>query len=174
MKTDSWIIVDVEASGPCPGLGSMTEVGAVLFSEPPFPVRFYGHLAPITNVTGSEVEIAGIKPGGDPPGEVMDRFRGWIEASRIQGKRPIFVSDNPAFDFQWTHYYFCHYLGSDPFGWSGRRIGDIYAGLVRSTRRPWKRLRETPHDHNPVNDALGNAEALHKMIEYAKGKRPSI
>lgn len=50
---------------------------------------------------------------------------------------------------------------------SGRRIADFYAGLVgdfRSTQK-WKRLRRTKHDHHPVHDALGNAEALIRMLD---------
>jgi hypothetical protein len=49
----------------------------------------------------------------------------------------------------------------------GRRIADFYAGLVgdfRSTQR-WKRLRRTKHDHHPVHDALGNAEALIRIFD---------
>ena len=44
---------------------------------------------------------------------------------------------------------------------------DFYAGLVgdfRSTQK-WKRLRRTKHDHHPVHDALGNAEALIRIFE---------
>jgi hypothetical protein len=47
-----------------------------------------------------------------------------------------------------------------------RRIADFYAGLVgdfRSTQK-WKRLRRTKHDHHPVHDALGNAEALIRLL----------
>jgi hypothetical protein len=34
---------------------------------------------------------------------------------------------------------------------------------VRSTQG-WKRLRVTPHDHNPVNDAMGNPEAFERIL----------
>jgi hypothetical protein len=58
-------------------------------------------------------------------------------------------------------------FGQNPFGHSGRRIADFYAGLVgdfRSTQK-WKRLRRTKHDHHPVHDALGNAEALIRIFD---------
>ena len=32
----------------------------------------------------------------------------------------------------------------------------------------WKRLRVTRHDHNPVNDAMGNVEAFERLL---KGER---
>jgi hypothetical protein len=31
--------------------------------------------------------------------------------------------------------------------------------------RPWKQLRRTRHTHNPVDDALGNVEALITMAD---------
>jgi hypothetical protein len=35
--------------------------------------------------------------------------------------------------------------------------------MKMDTFAKWKHLRKTAHDHNPVNDALGNAEALLEM-----------
>jgi hypothetical protein len=80
--------------------------------------------------------------------------------------RPVFVSDNPAYDFQWINYGFHHTLGRNPFGHSGRRISDFYAGLTGrwENTQAWKKLRQTPHDHNPVNDALGNVEAFERIL----------
>jgi len=76
--------------------------------------------------------------------------------------RPVFVSDNPAFDWQWVNYYFHRYAGENPFGYSARRIGDLYAGLTGdfAAANEWKLLRRTEHTHDPVDDAVGNAEAL--------------
>ena len=42
----------------------------------------------------------------------------------------MFVSDNPAYDFQWINFYFWRYFGMNPFGHSGRRIADFYAGWL--------------------------------------------
>jgi hypothetical protein len=101
--------------------------------------------------------------GVDCTEETFRRFREWLEPR----KPVVFVSDNPAYDFQWINFYFWRYFGENPFGHSGRRIADFYAGLVgdfRNTQR-WKRLRRTKHDHHPVHDALGNAEALIRIFE---------
>jgi len=114
-------------------------------------------------------ERASGRPRGDVPRrrlcteETFRRFREWLEPR----KPVVFVSDNPAYDFQWINFYFWRYFGENPFGYSGRRIADFYAGLVgdfRSTQK-WKRLRRTKHDHHPVHDALGNAEALIRIFE---------
>jgi hypothetical protein len=101
--------------------------------------------------------------GTDCSEDTFRQFREWL-APRMP---VVFVSDNPAYDFQWINFYFWRYFGENPFGHSGRRIADFYAGLVgdfRSTQK-WKRLRRTKHDHHPVHDALGNAEALIRIFD---------
>ena len=99
---------------------------------------------------------------GEAPNTVRASPPSWL-AAHSKG-RPVFCSDNLAFDWQFINYYFHAYLGRNPFGWSGRRIGDLYCGMVRDGYAPWKHLRKTPHDHDPLNDARGNAEALLEMI----------
>jgi hypothetical protein len=96
----------------------------------------------------------------------MQDFADWL-AARAKG-RPVFVSDNVAFDWQFINYYFHRFIGRNPFGFSGRRIGDLYAGLVKDASKAteWKKYRVTAHTHNPVDDAKGNAEALKKFREF--------
>ena len=85
----------------------------------------------------------------------------WIEHNNESG-RPVFLSDNNGFDWQFINYYFWKYLNFNPFGFSSRRIGDIYAGAVKNLRasNDWKRFRITMHSHDPRDDAKGNAEAF--------------
>ena len=71
--------------------------------------------------------------GFDEPESVMENFAGWLEKNSIG--RAIFVSDNPAFDWQFINYYFHRFLGKNPFGFSARRIGDLYSGLVRDASK---------------------------------------
>jgi hypothetical protein len=153
------IFVDVEAWGDTPRMGGMSEFGAVKY--PRFNgtwLTFHGVLVP----DGSPREPAGLNKYI----EVFEEFTFWLAEVRDDESRLIFVSDNPAWDFQWIHDAFIYCFGSNPFGHSGRRIGDFYAGLVgrfdRST--DWKRLRVTKHDHHPVHDAIGNAEAFERMM----------
>ena len=103
--------------------------------------------------------------------ETFENFDNWILSVTEKGFRPLFVSDNPAYDWQFINYYFHLFLGKNPFGHSARRIGDFYAGLAGdfTNASSWKKLRVTPHDHNPVNDAMGNLEAFERLL---KGERP--
>ena len=161
----SWIVVDVEADGPIPGEFSMICFGAVVVDEK-LDRTFYGEVAPISERTNlAAAAISGISRAKhetfETPANVMPRFADWITAN-TKG-RPIFVSDNPAFDWQWINYYFHKYTGANPFGYSARRIGDLYCGMERNVYAQWKHLRKTKHTHHPVDDARGNAEALLAM-----------
>lgn len=161
----SYFVVDVEADGPVPGLYSMVSFGAVLV-EPELTRTFYGKLKPDSDSWIPEsLAISGHSREEcltfDLPEEVMKNFESWIE-SNTRG-RPIFISDNLAFDWMFVAYYFHKFVGKNPFGFSGRRIGDLYCGMTKDTFAKWKFLRETKHTHHPVDDAKGNAEALLKM-----------
>ncbi|KUK49688.1 MAG: hypothetical protein XD75_0316 [Parcubacteria bacterium 33_209] len=141
------IFVDCEANGQSPSIGKLTEFGAVAY---PSKATFYGVLL-----------------GKEPIEEkkVFEEFERWV-LQITNRERPIFVSDNPAFDWQWINDGFWRTIGRNPFGYSARRIGDFYAGLVGDFRdsSSWKKLRITPHDHNPVNDAMGNLEAFERLL----------
>jgi hypothetical protein len=163
----SWFVVDVESDGPVPGRYSMVSFGAVLV-EPSLSQTFYGQTRPISDkFIPDALAVSGHSReqhlAFDDPAAVMARFRDWI-AETSQG-RPIFVSDNVAFDWQWINYYFHTTLGENPFGHSGRRIGDLYCGMVNDSFAAWRHLRKTPHTHHPVDDAKGNAEAILAMKE---------
>ena len=172
-------VVDVESNGPVPGLYSMICFGAVAIDGDGLQKTFYGQTRPLEGAgTIPEAQnISGIslgqQQGFEEPGKVMQDFAKWITEVNKDG-RPIFVSDNPAFDWQFINYYFHLFTGSNPFGFSARRIGDFYAGLERNYFARWKHLRKTSHDHNPVNDAIGNAEALISMAKKFGVKLPGI
>ena len=165
----SLFIVDVEADGPCPGLYSMISIGAVLFEDQ--TKTFSVSMCPITsNWKPEALKVVGVtrkeQLGFGEPGVAMLTFEKWIR--RVNGDgRPIFVSDNPAFDWQFVNYYFHLYREANPFGFSARRIGDLYSGLVKNmwASNDWKRFRETVHNHDPLADAKGNAEALAYLVK---------
>lgn len=162
----SWIVVDVEADGQVPGINSMVCFGAVIVDEK-LDKTFYGKVFPISKQWNPDaLAISGFSRiehcKFDNPYDVMPEFAEWINKNSIG--RPIFVSDNPGFDFAYINYYFHVYNGGvNPFGWSSRRIGDLYCGAKNDTRATWKHLKKTKHTHHPVDDAMGNAEALLEM-----------
>jgi hypothetical protein len=161
----SYIVVDVEADGPVPYRYSLVCFGAVVV-EPSLSKTFYGQTSPISDIWVPEaLAVSGFTReqhlSFTEPKVVMEDFAAWLEQNSMG--RPVFISDNLAFDWQWINWYFHWFLGKNPFGHSGRRIGDLYCGMKMNTalNAEWKRLYlKTRHDHHPVNDAKGNAEAL--------------
>jgi len=158
----SYIMVDIEADGPIPEDYSMISFGAVIV-EPSLSKTFYGKLRPLSEQWNAEaLKVSGFTReetlGFNDPKSVMERFAVWIEEN--SKGRPIFISDNNGFDWQFINWYFHHFLGQNPFGFSSMNLGSFYKGLLRDTSKNFKHLRKTKHTHNPVDDAMGNAEAL--------------
>ena len=164
------IVFDVEADGPCPGLYNMISFALVSLADP--ASSYFGEVLPILDSPGLPAarEITGIsfemQKTYRPPELVMAEARDWLTAITA-GRRPIFWSDNPAFDWQFWNWYTYKYLGENPAGFSARRIGDLDAGRRGEPLNTlaWKKRRVTAHTHNPVDDARGNAEALRWILE---------
>ncbi len=112
--------------------------GAVLFDDA-LDKTFYGKTRPVSDRFVPEaLAISGFSReqhlAFEDPKVVMEEFAAWL-AKHTRG-RPVFVSDNLAFDWQFINYYFHRFLGQNPFGFSGRRIGDLYAGLMKTHPKP--------------------------------------
>ena len=160
-------MLDIEADGPIPGDYSMVCFGAVIV-RPGLKDTFYGTTRPISEKWDPEaLAVSGFSrqehEGFNDPRDTMQGFWNWLNKN-VKG-RPVFVADNNGFDWQWINWYFHHYLGINPFGFSSCNLNDIWKGMERDMFKSFKHLRKTKHDHNPVNDAMGNAEALIAMKE---------
>lgn len=161
----TYIMVDIEADGPIPGDYSMVSLGAVIV-EPGFPRTFYAQLRPISERWVPEaLAVSGHTReetlAFEDAQTAMDRFARWT--TEQCPRRRIFISDNNGFDWQFVNWYFHHFLGRNPFGFSSQNLGSLYKGLVKDTTKTFKYLRKTRHSHHPVDDAKGNAEALLAM-----------
>lgn len=158
----TYIMVDIESDGPAPGLYSMIAIGAVDVSD--FNNNFLGYLAPITGKYVPEaLAVSGFsrkEVWEFPEAEItMQRFGDWLSSF----KKPIFISDNNGFDWSFVNYYLHRFYGKNPFGFSSRNMNDLYKGYTNDMYASFKSFRKTKHDHNPLNDAIGNAEALLEM-----------
>src|SRR5438874_2418916 len=92
-QEECYISVDIEASGPVPGIYSMLSLGACLVSATAH--TFYAELRPITEHAVPEaLRVSGftldqLAHTGRDPQEAMEAFRKWVlEAST--GMIPVF------------------------------------------------------------------------------------
>lgn len=153
------VFVDCEARGTSPVHGTMTEFGAVHYTT---RATFHGQLFegcpdplnPAVPLVGQQIQTHR---------EVASDFNEWL-SHQVSGQA-VMVSDNPAYDFMWIAGLYDEAGLPNPFGHSGRRISDFWAGLQRSwgDTQQWKKYRQTKHDHHPVHDALGNVEAFDEI-----------
>ena len=161
----TYIMVDIEADGPIPGDYSMVSIGAVVVDERLDKI-FFGKLKPIsTDYDEEALAVSGYSREETmafaKPEKVMLAFESWI-LENTKGKA-YFISDNNGFDWMFICWYFHHFIKRNPFGHSSTNLGSLYKGLIKDTYKNFKHLRDTDHTHNPVDDAIGNAEALIKM-----------
>jgi len=123
----SYVMVDIEADGPIPGDYSMVCFGAVIV-ESALDRTFYATLAPISEKWVPEVlAVSGFSREDTlkfaDPSAAMARFESWLKEN-VSG-RPIFVADNNGFDWQFVNWYFHHFLGRNPFGFSSMNLGSL-------------------------------------------------
>lgn len=161
----SWFVVDVEADGPYPGSDgySMVSLGIIKVDRQ-LESSLYIQTSPISSNYENRIykllDMDREEHMSYPhPAEGMRRLVEFIYEHNKSG-RPVMWSDNNAFDWQFVNFYLHYFTGENPFGYSSRRIGDVYSGLVCDPYSKWKCLRKTKHTHHPVDDAKGNAEVL--------------
>lgn len=166
----SHLVIDVEATGPTPMNYSMIQIGCVDLDGN----EFYAEFRPLeAKAAPGALESIGLTPEQIQRYPIVEEgmtdFSKWLQDT-YGGKRIVTWSDNPAFDWQFINGYLHTYTLGNPLGWSMRRIGDLYAGHVGDTRASskWKRMRDTKHTHNALDDARGNAEALRKVMDMIK------
>ena len=158
----SYIMVDVETDGPIPGDYSMISFAAMLVSEK-MDKSFYAELKPISEKYVNEaLKISGFTRlqtlDFEDPKLVMMRFNDWLNS--LPTNKFIFISDNNGFDWMFICWYFHHFLGNNPFGFSSQNLGSLYKGFIKDTTKNFKHLRKTKHSHNALEDVRGNVEAF--------------
>lgn len=160
------VFVDVEALGTSPVNGTMTEFGAVVYDPngKNHKKSFHGKLFEGTpNPDNPAVPIVGERINSSRRIAIL--FTDWLK--EVSPGQVTLVSDNPAYDFMWIAGFFDEVGMENPFGHSGRRISDFYAGmsLKWGNTQEWKRWRITPHTHNPVDEVRQIVDKLTTDIE---------
>jgi hypothetical protein len=166
-----YVVVDVEATGPVLGLYSMFSFAAVVV-EPNLSRTFkaYVRCLPDTDYVQEALDVSGLttddlmsdKKYRDPSLVMMD-FKRWL--SKLNN--PRFMSDNPCFDWMFIEYYFTLFVGlySNPFGYSGGDLGEVFGGMHSDMNLKPSHFSRIKHTHDPLDDAMGNAQKLLAMIQ---------
>lgn len=169
----TYIMIDIESDGPIPGDYSMISIGAVVV-DAMLDKTFRRDLKPISeNYREDALRICGVSREETlkypDAAVVMKDFEHWVDENG--GNKPRFISDNNGFDWMFICWYFHHFCGRNPLGYSSTNLGSLYKGYVRDLTKNFKHLRDTVHTHDPLDDAIGNAEAFLKILEMMENDR---
>lgn len=174
-QEEVYISVDVETAGPIPATYSLLSLGASVVNNP--LQHFYVEFQPITeNAVQEALAVSGfslteLAQHGEAPEAAMRCFRDWITAIS-DGRTPVFVGFNAAFDWSFVNWYFHTYLGENPFGYSALDMKAYYMGLSgrrwgETTSRqlpPTFQPTEMAASHNALTDAQVQAEIFAKLL----------
>lgn len=181
-KREIYLSVDVETSGPIPGVYSMLTIGACNVDDP--EQVFSCELKPISSnadpkameVTGLSLETLAVE--GLPPEIAMKQFQNWVAKVAGADGSPVFVGLNAPFDWSFVNYYFHLYLKSNPFGFAALDIKALYMGATGSswtdTRSSQMTARLHPKskgDHQALHDAQYQAELFRLIRGIAQRQR---
>ena len=125
----TYFCIDIEASGPVPGLYNMVSLGAVPVVRRegrwvPTDQDLYLLFRPVNDgFDEAAMAIHGIsrqemEEHGEDPKAAMRTLREWaLEHCEPRAARPVFVGHNAVFDWSYVNYYYVATGEENPFGW---------------------------------------------------------
>lgn len=172
--TEVFFSVDVETSGPTPGIYDLLTIGVCLTSDP--TVTFYRECRPVFHTADPEamavtgLDLNTLEASGLPCAVVMTQLAAWVE--EVAGDAtPVFVGFNAAFDWSFVNYAFHRFLGRNPFGFAALDIKSLYLGVMggtwRGTRMSEVRATLQPRrnsTHHALDDAVAQAEIFETLL----------
>lgn len=182
--TETYLSLDIESDGPCPGLNSMLSLGAAAFVDGKCSSTFSVNLDQLAEGTSDPATMAwwATKPEAwrecraktVHPHEAMRRFYAWIKG--LPG-RPIAVAYPVGFDFTFVKWYCHRFLGECPLGFQAIDIRSYAMGLLgasyaetQKAKLPKSLLPESRHTHVAVDDAIEQGEMFMRMLAYAASR----
>lgn len=183
--------VDIEADGPIPGPFSMLSLGAVVAGVDTGPryypwdltETFYIEIQPISEdfvpealaVSGLDRDV--LMDQGYEPWRAMKNFAQWVnDVAKNEDATPVFAAWPSSFDWVFVYWYFANFGIQSPFGFS--RVLDMKTaaatllntnlssiGKRRFLNETGVKVR-TPHTHNALDDAMGQAELISGLLRY--------
>lgn len=167
--------VDIEASGPVPGLFSMLSLGVCVVGDP--GINFYRELKPLTfhhdpealAVTGFDLNK--LMYTGIDALTVMKELSDWVQIHSLDGRHAVFAGFNAAFDWSFINWYFHYTAIKNPFGYVPMDIKSFFKGAhgihwkdarssIAAAHYGIKRGRE----HHALDDAIFQAAILQAIL----------
>lgn len=188
-----YLSIDVEASGPFPGLFSLVSIGSVVVrsnSQGKWAVdestTFYeelkhlpdaGELEAATNIHGLTREY--LNANAKDPGQVMEEFAYYLGELQQEYKRVVPAAWPASFDSPYVGWYLQYFLDENPLGWGCFDIPSFGMGLFQCHRNALRNLMKkagiefgkNPDPHNALADAVEQGQTLAQLLNHARKVR---
>jgi DNA polymerase III epsilon subunit-like protein len=174
-NSEIYVSVDIETSGPVPGIYSLLSIGACLVSDP--ENALYLELQPDSEKHDAEslavtgLDINRLQNEGLAPEQAMLKLKDWLASLNAQHRKLIFVGLNAPFDWSFINYYFHKHIGSNPFGFTAIDIKACYMGAMgcawSDTKSSYMSALLEPRTqptHNALDDARFQAELFSLLL----------
>ena len=140
MPRATWFCVDIECSGPVPGLYDMVSLGAVpvreVAGELTIGEGFYVEIQPqaprfdarAMAVNGLDIEH--LRQHGTPLRQALEQLSAWVAQCTVAGSEPVFVGHNAPFDWSFVNwsYHACGVV--NPFGYKALDTKAYASGVL--------------------------------------------
>jgi hypothetical protein len=187
-----YISIDVEADGPCPGVNSMLQFGAVFYDFNGKVVReFTANLLELEGAVSDpntmkwwaeqEVKNPGIwarmREGAVHPRLAMEQFRSAVDqTSKELDASPVCVAYPAGYDFTYIYYYLCLFFGVSCVGFSCLDLKTLGMALIQDTYHNSAKKRyparwfnpKLKHTHDGLQDARGQGFMFQGMLRDLK------
>lgn len=178
VSDELYVSVDVETSGPVPGIYSLLSIGACVVSEPaqsiylelqPDGLQHDPEAVAVTGLALTKLENEGLAPQ-----TAMLKLEQWLNQLCSADQKVVFVGLNAPFDWSFINYYFHKYSGGNPFGFTALDMKAYYMGVTgcrwKETKSSQMTARLKPQSapsHNALDDARFQAELFALMLAEA-------
>lgn len=171
--------IDIEASGPVPGLYNLLSLGATVVAPADagrltlgeeFYVElrpvFAGHRAESNAIHGLDIER--LSREGAEPRAAMEALAAFVERTCAAGTEPVFVGHVAVFDWMYVAWYFAWCGLENPFGYKGIDTKSLAMGALSvewlDTSREQLEARLGLPAQDPSTAHRADADARHQAL----------
>jgi DNA polymerase III epsilon subunit-like protein len=195
MQRATWFCVDIECSGPVPGLYDMISLGCVPVTRSPGDSprhrvgeeRFYVEILPTApRVDAGAMAVNGLdldelRAHGTPLREALEQLTAFVHTRCVDGSEAVFVGHNAPFDWSFVAYSYHSEGLANPFGYKALDTKALSMGVLDlhwldSNKERLAELLplpevETDKVHRADYDAWYQAHVLAQLLDRMGSRR---
>lgn len=189
MPRATWFCIDIECSGPVPGLYDMVSLGGVRVAwdtdgwsrSAPFYVEIRP-TAPRVDPGAMAVhglDLEQLRAHGLPLHDALDQLSTWVASETRSGTRPVFVGHNAPFDWSFVNHAYVACDRTNPFGYKALDTKALAMGVLgvhwfdANKERLQQALDLPAQDTDRVHRADYDADYQARILIGLLDRRPS-